>query len=66
VWVVLQQRIHGHFRTVGARAVRTRVGRFSSSFVPAFRASYRYAVVARSDADTDRGTTGWRMLRVSG
>ena len=66
VWVVLQQRIHGRFRTVGARAVRTRAGRFSSSFVPGFRASYRYAVVAKSDADTDRGSTGWRTLRVSG
>jgi hypothetical protein len=66
VWVVLQQRIHGRFRTVGARAVHTRSGRFSSSFVPAFRAGYRYAVVVRSDADTDRGSTGWRSLRVSG
>jgi hypothetical protein len=66
VWVVLQQRIHGRFRTVGSRAVRTRAGRFSSSFVPAFRAGYRYAVVVRSDADTDRGSTGWRSLLVSG
>jgi hypothetical protein len=65
VWVVLQQRIRGHFRKVGARAVRTRAGRFSSSFVPAFRATYRYAVVAKSDIDTDRGSTGWRKLRVS-
>jgi hypothetical protein len=51
---------------VGAKAVRTRSGRFSTSFVPAFRASYRYAVVAKSDDDTDRGSTGWRKLRVSG
>lgn len=64
-WVnlVLQQRIRGRFRTVGTRAVRTRRGRFSTSFVPAFRAHYRYAVVARSDVDTDRGSTGWRTLR---
>jgi hypothetical protein len=66
VWVVLQQRIRGHYRQVGAKAVRTRAGRFSTSFVPAFRASYRYAVVAKSDTDTDRGSTGWRKLRVSG
>ena len=66
VWVVLQQRKHGHFRTVGAKAVRTRAGRFSTSFVPGFRASYRYAVVAKSDTDTDRGSTGWRALRVGG
>jgi hypothetical protein len=64
VWVVLQQRIHGRYRQVGAKAVRTRAGRFSSSFVPGFRATYRYAVVAKSDADTDRGSTGWRTLRV--
>jgi N-acetylmuramoyl-L-alanine amidase len=66
VWVVLQQRIHGRFRQVGAKAVRTRSGRFATSFVPAFRATYRYAVVAKSDDDTDRGTTGWKTLRVSG
>jgi N-acetylmuramoyl-L-alanine amidase len=64
VYVVLQQRIRGHYRTVGSRAVRTRRGRFASSFVPAFRALYRYAVVAKSDDDTDRGSTGWRTLRV--
>jgi hypothetical protein len=64
VHLVLQQRVRGHYRTVGARAVRARRGRFSSSFVPAFRAAYRYAVVVKSDADTDRGSTGWRALRV--
>jgi hypothetical protein len=64
VYVVLQQKVRGRYRTVGTRAVRARAGRFSSSFVPAFRASYRYAVVAKSDADTDRGSTGWRALRV--
>ena len=66
VSVVLQQRVRGRYRTVGAKAVRTHSGRFSSSFVPAFRASYRYAVIAKSDADTDRGSTGWHSLRVSG
>ena len=30
-------------------------GRFSTSFVPAFRASYRYYAVTPSDLDTDRG-----------
>ena len=62
--VMLQQRIHGRFKTVGSKAVRARRGRFSTSFVPAFRATYRYAVVVRSDDDTDRGSTGWRTLRV--
>jgi hypothetical protein len=64
--LVLQQRVRGRFRTVGARAVRARRGRFASSFVPAFGAVYRYAVVVSSDIDTDRGSTGWRTLRVGG
>jgi N-acetylmuramoyl-L-alanine amidase-like protein len=62
--LMLQQRVRGRFTTVGRKAVRARRGRFSTSFVPAFRADYRYAVVAKSDADTDRGSTGWRTLRV--
>ncbi len=62
--LMLQQRVRGHFRTVGVKAVRARKGRFATSFVPAFRATYRYAVVAKSDDDTDRGSTGWRTLRV--
>ena len=64
VYLVLQQRVRGRYRTVGTRAVRARAGSFESSFVPAFRALYRYAVVAKSDDDTDRGSTGWRALRV--
>jgi len=62
--VLLQQRIRGRFKTVGSKAVRARRGRYSTSFAPAFRANYRYAVVVKSDADTDRGSTGWRTLRV--
>jgi hypothetical protein len=49
---------------VGASAVRARRGRFRTSFVPAFRDNYRYSVVAKSDDDTDRGSTGWLPLRV--
>jgi hypothetical protein len=64
VYLVLQQHIGGRYRTVGANAVRVRRGRFRSSFVPAFRDSYRYAVIAKSDDDTDRGSTGWKRLRV--
>ena len=64
VRLVLQQRIRGRFRKVGARAVRARQGSFRTSFVPAFRGLYRYAIVAKSDDDTDRGSSGWRMLRV--
>jgi N-acetylmuramoyl-L-alanine amidase len=64
VHLVLQQHVRGRYRTVGTRAVRARRGRFRTSFVPAFRDSYRYAVVAKSDDDTDRGSTGWLSLRV--
>ena len=62
--LVLQQRIRGRYRKVGASAVRVRRGRFSTSFVPAFSASYRYAVISVNDADTDRASTGWQPLRV--
>ena len=64
VTLVLQQRIRGSYRKVGAQAVRTRRGRFRTSLVPAFSADYRYAVVSVNDADTDRASTGWQALRV--
>jgi len=64
VTVVFQQRIRGRWRKVGARAARTRRGRFEASFVPGFRAAYRYYAVARSDLDTDRGVSELRSLRV--
>ena len=64
VTVVLQQRIRGRWRKVGTRSTRTRLGRFETSFVPAFRAAYRYYAVAKSDLDTDRGATEIRSLRV--
>jgi N-acetylmuramoyl-L-alanine amidase len=62
--VVFQQEVRGRWRTVGLRATRTRRGGFSTSFVPAFRASYRYYAVTRSDLDTDRGATKPVLLRV--
>jgi hypothetical protein len=64
VHLVLQQRIRGRYRKVGVKRVRARRGSFSTSLVPAFRADYRYSVVAKSDDDTDRGSTGWQSLRV--
>ena len=64
VTVVFQQRVGGRWRKVGTRAVRTRGGRFETSFVPAFRAAYRYYAVVRSDLDTDRGASELRSLRV--
>jgi hypothetical protein len=62
--VVFQQQVRGRWRTVGRRAARTRRGRFATSFVPEFRASYRYYAVAKSDLDTDRGASERRSLRV--
>jgi hypothetical protein len=64
VTVVFQQRVRGHWRKVGTRSARTRRGRFETSFVPAFRAAYRYYAVARSDLDTDRGASKIRSLLV--
>jgi N-acetylmuramoyl-L-alanine amidase len=64
VTVVFQQRIGGRWRKVGTRRTRTRRGRFETSFVPAFRAAYRYYAVAPSDLDTDRGASELRSLRV--
>ena len=64
VHLVLEQHVRGRYRKVGSIAVRARRGRFRTSFVPGFRARYRYAVVARSDDDTDRGSTGWLPLLV--
>jgi N-acetylmuramoyl-L-alanine amidase len=62
--LVVQQHTGGRYRRVGAKTVRVRRGRFETSFVPAFRDRYRYAVVAMPDEDTDRGTSGWLPLRV--
>jgi hypothetical protein len=62
--VIFQQQIRGRWRVVGQRAARTRRGSFSTSFVPAFRASYRYYAVTRSDLDTDRGATKSVPLQV--
>ena len=62
--LVLQQHVRGRYRKVGSKAIRVRRGRFESSFVAAFRDRYRYSVVAKSDDDTDRGSSGWLPLRV--
>jgi hypothetical protein len=62
--LVVQQHVRGRWKKVGAKTVRARRGRFETSFVPGFRDRYRYSVVAKSDDDTDRGSTGWIPLRV--
>jgi hypothetical protein len=55
VYLVLQQERGGRFRNVLVRKVRTKRGRFATSFTPAFVDRYRYYVVAKSDDDNDRG-----------
>jgi hypothetical protein len=62
--LIVEQHLRGRYRKVGAKTVRARRGRFETSFVPGFRDRYRYSVVAKSDDDTDRGSTGWLPLRV--
>jgi hypothetical protein len=64
VYIVLEQRLRGAWKRVGVRAVRVKRGRFSGFFTPAYRARYRYSVVARPDLDTDRGISEERVLRV--
>ena len=65
VTLVLQQRIRGSYRKVGAQAVRTRRGRFRTSLVPAFSADYRYAVVSRERRrHRPRARPAGRPLRV--
>ncbi len=64
VTLVVHQRRGGRYRRVALRAVRARRGRFSTSFLPSASARYRYAVIAASDDDTDRASTGWLPLRV--
>jgi N-acetylmuramoyl-L-alanine amidase len=64
VHLVLEQHVRGRYRKVGASAVRARLGRFRTSFVPTVRGRYRYSVVAKSDDDTDRGSSGWLPLQV--
>jgi N-acetylmuramoyl-L-alanine amidase len=64
VHVVFQQSVRGRWRRVGTRAARTRHGRFATSFMPAFRARYRYYAVAKTDLDTDRGVSAIQPLRV--
>jgi hypothetical protein len=62
--LVLQQRIRGGWRKVGARTVLARRGLFSTSFVPRSTGRYRFYVAAKSDLDTDRGSSAPTELSV--
>jgi hypothetical protein len=62
--LVVQRRIRGRYRSALDQTVVVRHGRFTTSFVPLHRATYRYALIAPNDDDTDRGSTGWLPLSV--
>jgi N-acetylmuramoyl-L-alanine amidase-like protein len=64
--LVLQQQLRGTWRTVGARIVLARRGRFATSFIPSSEGRYRFYVVAIPDDDTDRGRSGRYEVRVFG
>jgi hypothetical protein len=62
--LVVQQRVGGRWRKVGARTVLARRGLFSTSFVPRSSGRFRFYVAAKSDLDTDRGSSPRLELRV--
>jgi N-acetylmuramoyl-L-alanine amidase len=62
--LVLQQQVRSGWRKVGVRAVFARRGRFSTSFVPRSSGRFRFYVAAKSDPDTDRGSSVPAELRV--
>jgi hypothetical protein len=66
LYLVLQQRVGERWRKVGTRTVLARRGRFSTSFVPRTAGRYRFYVVARADADTDRASSDAHELSASG
>jgi N-acetylmuramoyl-L-alanine amidase len=55
--LVVQQRVGSGWRKVGSRTVLARRGRFSTSFVPRSSGRFRFYVAAKSDDDTDRGSS---------
>jgi hypothetical protein len=64
LFLVLQQRRAGRFRTVGVKAVRVRRGRFSTSFIPAGNGAYRFHLVARADAVTVRARSTRQLVAI--
>jgi hypothetical protein len=54
---VVQQRVRSGWRKVGARTVLARRGLFSTSFVPRSSGRFRFYVAAKSDLNTDRGSS---------
>jgi hypothetical protein len=55
IYLVLQERRRGRWRTVGSRPVKPHRGRFSTSFIPDDKALYRFHLVARADSTTVLG-----------
>ena len=55
--LVVQQLVRINWRKAGARTVLARRGLFSTSFVPRSTGRFRFYVAAKSDLDTDRGSS---------
>jgi hypothetical protein len=62
--LVLQQQLRDGWRKVGSRTVLARRGLFATSFVPRSTGRFRFYVAARSDLDTDRGSSAPAELTV--
>jgi hypothetical protein len=63
--LVVQRQVGSGWRKVGAHTVFARRGLFRTSFVPGSVGRFRFYVAAKSDDDTDRGSSLPSELRVS-
>jgi N-acetylmuramoyl-L-alanine amidase len=63
--LVVQRQVGSGWRKVGARTVLAGRGLFSTSFVPGSVGRFRFYVAAKSDDDTDRGSSLPSELSVS-
>jgi N-acetylmuramoyl-L-alanine amidase-like protein len=64
LFLVLQVRRAGRYRTVGVRAVSGRRGRFRTSFTPAGTGLYRFYLVSKADRSTARSRSKPYLVRV--
>ena len=62
--LVVQESVRGRWRKIGAKNMRVRRGRFTTSFTPGHNGLYRFYAVALPDLDTDRGASLRHTLRV--
>jgi len=64
--LVVQQLVRGGWRKVTSRTALARRGIFGTSFVPKASGRFRFYVAAKSDLDTDRGSSAPVELSVGG